>query len=319
MINSVIEKGRELHAPFFANNTTTGKRCMLTQRYEYLPLDYVKFQLIDYDKELMNNPNLTFSPVYKDAILKNYDAYFKGVKFSIYVSGTIYISGSIHKFYNDGIHNSNDFDVDAFKCVLRTFKDAFDISPYNLRIIGLEFGVNVNPSIKTDLILNNVLQHKRIDFENNINSRYGNYLQAKHSNYILKIYNKAKQYKLKDEILRIEIKQRNWSEYRKLGLNTLEDFIHYDKRIFVETLINKWDEVIFYNPLNVDNKWGQYRNVNFWRELKDKSNTTYSKHYKRLKVLNDNSNINIQENISQIILTKIIDLQGVTNYTFNDK
>jgi hypothetical protein len=320
MIDSKTNKGSIKTLPLFANNNTTGKRCELLQRYEYIPLDYVKFQLINYTVDLMNNEFLKFMPVYKNTYINHHFAEYNNMIFKIYNSGSIYISGSLHKLYNRGKHNSNDFDLNAFKDVLKDFNDKFDILPKNLRILGLEFGVNIEPIIKTDTILNNILQHKRIDFENNIKSRYGNYLQAKHSNFILKIYNKAKQYQLEKEVLRIEVKQCNWSEYRKKGLNTLQDFIDFDKKLFIETLINKWNEVIFYNPLNKsDNKWNKYNNVNFWRELKEKSNTTYSKHFHRLRIINNYSEINIQDNISELILTKVNSLQGFTNSNFNVK
>jgi hypothetical protein len=320
MVEYKTIKGSNKTPPFFANNNTTGKRCELLQSYEYIPLDYVKFQLINYSNDLMNNEYLKFMPVYKNTIINHYFAEYDNMIFKIYNSGSIYISGSLHKLYNRGKHNSNDFDLNAFKDVLKDFNDKFDILPKNLRILGLEFGVNIEPIINTDTILNNILQHKRIDFENNIKSRYGNYLQAKHSNFILKIYNKAKQYKLDKQLLRIEVKQCNWSEYRKRGLNTFQDFIGFDKKLFIETLINKWNEVIFYNPLNKsNNKWNKYSNVNFWRELKEKSNTTYSKHVNRLRVINNQCEINIQENISTMILNKINSLQGFTNSNFNVK
>ena len=320
MIDSKTNKGSIKTLPLFANNNTTGKRCELLQRYEYIPLDYVKFQLINYTDDLMNNDFLKFMPVYKNTYINHHFAEYENIIFKIYNSGSIYISGSLHKFYNNGKHNSNDFNSKAFKDVLNDFQNKFNITPQNLRILGLEFGVNIEPILKTDTILNNILQHKRIDFENNIKSRYGNYLQAKHSNFILKIYNKAKQYQLEKEVLRIEVKQCNWSEYRKRGLNTLQDFIGFDKKLFVETLINKWNEVIFYNPLNKsDNKWNKYNNVNFWRELKEKSNTTYSKHVKKLRIINNQCEIDIQYNISQLILVKINSLQGVTNSNFNVK
>lgn len=325
-VNKTI-KGSIKTPPFFANNNTKGKFCESLQRYEYIPLDYVKFQLINYPDELINNRNLQFMPFFKDVELHYHFAFYNNIKFTIYNSGMIYISGSLHKCFNNGKHNANDFDLNAFRDVLQTFRVKFGILPENLKIIGLEFGVNIEPPCKTDLILNNILQHKRIDFENNIKSKYGNYLQAKHSNYILKIYNKSKQYKLENELMRIEIKQRNWSEYRKLGIHTLKDFIHFDKKIFIETLISKWFEVVYYNPQNnVNDKWNKYNNVNFWRELQKKSNTTYSKHFNRLKEINNLSELNIQNEVGNLIFKKIVLLtskkslnKGFINSNFKEK
>ena len=320
-------EGSDKTPPFFANNNTKGKFHALHQSYKYIPLDYVKLQLINYPFELINNENLQFMPFFKDVDIHSHFAFYKNMKFTIYNSGLIYISGSLHKCYNDGKHNANDFDSTAFCDILETFYNKFCIMPSNLKIIGLEYGVNIVPPINTDHILNNVLQHKRIDFENNIKSKYGNYLQAKHCNYILKIYNKSKQYKLQEELMRIEVKQCNWSEYRKQGIYTLQDFIDVDKKIFVESLIYRWSEVVFYDPMNqVHQRWNKYSNVNFWRELQQKSNTTYSKHFKNLKEINNRNEVNIQDEISFLILEKVAQLttnkllkEGFINSKFNAK
>ena len=307
-------KGVDSSTPFFANNHTFDQKCTI-QRYEYIPLDYVNLQLINYNSdELMNNQNLKFSPFYENANLKYYYAKFKNVSFYIYESGSIKIKGSLHKYYNQGIHNYNDFSKSAFLVVLNELNSLFNINPCQLKIVGLEYGINIEPPIKSDEIISNLIMHKKVEFENTINNTSGNYKQARHFDYILKIYNKSKQYKLNDEVIRIEIKQNNWREYRNLGIITLQDFMDYDKRIFINNLILKWNDVLFYNPINFKRddikKWHQYSNVQYWRNLKENSsNTTFAKHYKRLKDINSNSCIDIQKNVEIKILDKIFQLE----------
>ena len=67
------------------------------------------------------------------------------------------------------------------------------------------------PKAPTNEILDNCLLHKTKPFEYQKNSDEGKYKQVQHSQYIIKIYNKAlhyksKGFKIKDEIMRFEIK-----------------------------------------------------------------------------------------------------------------
>jgi hypothetical protein len=112
--------------------------------------------------------------------------------------------------------------------------------------------------------------------------------------------------------LRIEVKQTNWSEYRAIGINTLEDFINHDKTTFVDSLVTKWNEVLFYDPTIKDNaEFIQYRDVNYWTELRATvSGKTYNKHANRLKILNATKGENIQKRVSDLILEKARFLQG---------
>lgn len=313
-------KGNVNNSPFFANNNTIGKRCILNQRYDYIPLDYVKCEIIGIPSDvLMNNENLKFNPVYKNAELTKYTAYYLNLKFTICLSGRIEFSGSLHKFWNNGLHNYNIFHKNALNDVILRLNTLFGLSPLNLRLICLEFGLNIIPPIETKLILNNLLEHKRIDFETSISNSQGHYLQAKHSEYILKIYDKSKQYQLGYDLLRIEIKQQKFRKFRDLGINTLNDFINCDKRSFIQDLINKWDEVIFYNPLNeLYDKWDKYSNVNYWRSIRKISTKNHSKHHHRLRQLNSECSLDVQNEISNILFTNINQLQGVTNLHFNE-
>lgn len=84
------------------DNNTNNNDYMLLQTYKYIPVDFVKFEVINSDKdELINNENLIFNPVYKDAYLHHYVAYFTNLQIKIYNSGRIFFSGSLHKFWNN--------------------------------------------------------------------------------------------------------------------------------------------------------------------------------------------------------------------------
>jgi hypothetical protein len=191
---------------------------------------------------------------------------------------------------------------------------SYSVTPENLNLICIEYGVNILPPIESNKIINHLFQHKRIEFESKISNDKGNYRQAEHNEYIVKIYNKAKQYRLNYEVLRIEIKETNLRHHRARGIFTLKDFIHSDKTTFINSLIDKWNEVIYYDCTNENtDKWNKYNNINYWRDsAKNISSKNFNKHRLRLKEINETLGQNIQGKVSNLILSKIIELQGVT-------
>ena len=152
------------------------------QRYEYIPIDFIKCQIIKLNPELLfKNPILDFrSLVNRDTgeFKPKRVATYKNIKITIADSGFIELSGSIHKYLNDGIHNYNDFTYTDYKVALnRTYED-FGIMPENMWIQNLEYGVNIIPPIKSSLILNNCFLHKRQTISKPINTKNGHYIQA---------------------------------------------------------------------------------------------------------------------------------------------
>lgn len=287
------------------------------QRYEYIPIDFIKCQIIKLNPELLlNNTILDFrSLVNRDTgeFKPKRVATYKNIKITIADSGFIELSGSIHKYLNDGIHNYNDFTYSDYKVALNRIYEDFGIMPENMWIQNLEYGVNIIPPIKSSLILNNCFLHKRQTISKPINTKNGHYIQAEHKgNYLLKVYDKAKQYRpinngLKgQEILRIEVKQIRWHKYRKNRINTLDDFNKCDKSRFINDLINKWDELVFYNPLSNYSNFGEkYSNPNYWISLLDKNSKTYYRHILNLRTANSERGGDIQKSIKWLILDKI--------------
>ena len=83
-----IIKGNDYEPLFFANNNTNNNSCMLYQRYDYIPLDYVKCEIIGTSKEHFKQfKNLIFTYVFdkntKDVIKYEYCEY-KNLKIKIY-------------------------------------------------------------------------------------------------------------------------------------------------------------------------------------------------------------------------------------------
>lgn len=314
-----IKKGRT-NAPNYVDNTNQ-TICKL-QRYNYIPVDFIKCQVIGLDIDhFKQNMDLTFYESKKEGKSNHLFFYKDDINIKCFVdSGRIELSGSIHKYFNEGLHNYNRFTHQDYLTALERLKIDFAVEPKHLRILQLEYGFNVIPPIKTSDILNNLIYHSTTEVKDPQTSKYGNYKQFLKDKYIIKVYDKAKQYQRSNDILRIEIKQRNWSEYRnKYGIVTLEDFNQFDKTLFLDNLLLKWSEIVFYDPtIKGVEKWNKYSNVDFWRHTIFKTSKK-SKHHKRLKELNKNKGQNIQAKISDVIIDEVNNLQGVEYSDFSKK
>jgi hypothetical protein len=322
MVKEKTKIGCEISHPIHYAINTTDKSGEV-QRYNYIPLDFIKAEIIGLDKNyFLNNENLVFTP----KIIGRDELHFwylidEKIKLKVYENNKIFISGSLHKYSNNGLHNYNDFTYFEFIEVIKKLKKRFGIEPKNMKILCLEFAYNITPPIDPDLIMDHLLKHKSIDCEIVLSNDRAKYKQFKHGNYILKIYNKGKQHDCKVPILRIEINQSNWHKYRTIGINTLEDFIKHDKTTFVDSLLTKWNEVLFYDPTMKDNGYFmQYRDVNYWNELRATvSRKTYNKHANRLKQLNATKGTDVQKIITNLILEKAQTLQGGNVLQLNTK
>lgn len=309
-----IKKG-SVNSPNFADNTIQSN--CINQRYDYIPyisVDYINCLVIGLDIDhFKQNMDFTYYESKREDVSKF--EYF--VKDNIVVKhfvdskqNRITLSGSLHKYFNDGLHNYDLFTHENYLKALERLKNEFAVEPENLYILTLEYGVNIKPPIRTKKILDNLFMHRHAKAESPINNKRGYYKQFKHDKYIIKAYDKAKQFKLKYELMRFEIKETNWSENRlKHGIKTLADFNKSDKTIFVNRLINKWDEIIFYDPtIKGLGKWDKYSNQNFWSDPNIKKQK--SKHLKRLNNLIQNHSDNIKGQISNLILENIKEVQN---------
>lgn len=241
------------------------------------------------------------------------NAYYNSLEFRIYDTGTITMSGSLHKYYNLGAHNFNDFNFEAFSNVLNDLKDKFNITPEKCILKCLELGLNITPTKPTNEILDYCFLHKTKPFEYQKNSGEGKYKQCEHSQYIIKIYNKALHYKkyfknIDSEILRFEIKYTKMERLNKLGVYNLNDISKLGFKYFENELLTEWQNVLFYDTtINAKSKrLTNYQNPIYWTELtKKETKTNYYKHKRILTDFTLNYSEKIQHQLTEIMRKKI--------------
>ena len=254
------------------------------------------------------------------------NASFNGLEFKIYDTGTVTLSGSLHKYWNNGAHNYNDFNTEAVYWVLNDLKEKFNIEPDKCILKCLEIGINIIPPVPTNEILDYSLLHKTLPFEYQKNSEEGKYKQAQHSQYIVKLYNKAlhylsKGFKISNEIMRFEIKYTKMQKLNEKGIFNLNSLLKYGLHNFKSELLTEWQNVLFFdNTIQIDTlstkvktSLLEYSNQNYWTGLlKNKQTKNFRYHKNQLKKITFENSNKIQDLTGEIMSKKIDFLNSET-------
>lgn len=171
----------------------------------------------------------------------------------------VILTGSLHKMWNSlndvrasnfnvnkvykGF-NGNLFTLNDFISLKKHLENLFNCQASQMVFQNIEFGINTNLNFYPLDYLKGLLYHKNKLFEF---SHLGNYAQAKHNNYILKIYNKSFQYKMPQKVLRVEVKYIKMIELLTLNIKTLADINETTLSDAKRTLLKRFNEVVYYD------------------------------------------------------------------------
>ncbi|WP_282031712.1 hypothetical protein [Winogradskyella eximia] len=254
------------------------------------------------------------------------NAYYKGLEFKIYEptkanpNRRLTIEGSLHKYWNHGAHNFNDFGIMQIHEVIKDLKESFDIDPKNCVLMQLEIGVNIIPPIKTKTILKHCLLNKTSALKWAYTKDEGNYIQIKNQRHYSKFYDKKTHYankgfKIDNEIMRIEKKWSKMTELNQKGIYTLDDLINYDLRNFKTDLLKMWNNVLYcdFETVKGSKNEFKYSNANWWQSLNYEN---FKYHRNQLnKLITKNPN-NIKNLVSELIAKKC-DLLNINTTVIN--
>ena len=168
--------------------------------------------------------------------------------------------------------------------------------------------------------------HKTKPFEWQKNSNEGKYKQVLHSQYIIKIYNKALHYKsqgfeIDTQIMRFEIKYTKMQKLNAKGIFSLQDLINYGVHNFKDEVLNEWQNVLFYdNTIQIDHLTTklkravlEYSNPNYWTGLlSNKQTKNYAYHKSQLRKIIENNSSQIHDLTAEIMSKKIDYLNSKT-------
>ena len=251
----------------------------------------------------------TFLPNGKKVSTRSY-GWIKNIKIELFPNGYIELAGSLHKYYNDGKHNHNQFGRKEAEIALKRLIEVTGLELPYFKVDSVEVGVNLMPPIPSDDIINNALMYKRRPFEAKYCTDEGNYRQATLSEYWVKLYNKRLHYEKQGydigyEILRFELKINKMRILAKYRVFTLEDLMDNVENIARDLLSKAWKEVLLYDPTmnkQTKEKTIKYANVNFWRGIAGKNNRSYNYHHRKLYRMMEGNNFAIQAQVGDLML-----------------
>lgn len=262
--------------------------------------------LLDFVSDLSHKSGLIY-----DKLKANYN----GLEFIIINNQKAIVRGSLHKYKNKGLHNFDDFTFSQLKEVLLDIKAKFGIELTDYVLCNIEIGINVTPPIKSSEILDNLLLHKGEYFKDK-SLRAGNYKQAIHQRYLVKIYDKLLQYKrtykLNNEIFRFEIKFVKMFDLKAKNIFTLQDLMNPNSMlVFGGILETEWIFVLLYDITIKENnlpdkirevKLNQWKLNSYWKNL-DKYKRYRERNYYEKLLENNSKEIHLE--MSVIICEKL--------------
>jgi hypothetical protein len=263
-------------------------------------LDLFKFRITDVAQIdiVWNNELLEYlgksERLYIDEIKEKQIRKYKNLIFIKY-QDRLEISGSIHYFYNDELHNADDFYIEDCISAIIQIKNLFDLDLNNCKLINLEYGVNINPIINVTDLVHNLIYHSTRQFVRT--TIHNDFKQAGNEAYKqVKAYNKSVQFPHECEnTFRFEVRTREHKFLKKLGIVSLQDLVdikNYDK--LITSLLNEWDNVLLFDlSKNIDTK---FFNTHFWEDIlkngsRNKFNNQKKLYHKKLGPDNLHSNI----------------------------
>ena len=277
-------------------------------------IDFIKIKITDealinqvWSNEILEYDGKSekrFNDELKELVKKKY----KNLYFTKY-QDRIEISGSLHYYFNNGIHNSNDFSVKEFINTIMQIRDLFMLDLEKCKLINLEYGVNIIPSIDVEDLVHNIMYHDKRQFTRPTKHFY--YKIAGNEAYKhVKAYNKSVQFpSLCNNTFRFEVKSKQSKYINSLDLFTLNDLAvtgTYNR--LMEELIKEWDNVLLFDlSKNIDKK---YLNTYFWEDIlkngcRNKFNNQKKRYYDKL------GNNNLHSQIRKTLIQKMKFLKKV--------
>lgn len=138
-----------------------------------------------------------------------YEGWYKNIRYALYGS-RLYISNSLAAFVFG--HNANDINLEQLRSTINEICISINCKADELLIKDYEFGFTISSNIKASRTLRRLIVHKQQEGKQEYRQSHLTSVKFYHTNYDLKIYDKAKVEKLQRKInmqgewLRIEQK-----------------------------------------------------------------------------------------------------------------
>lgn len=238
----------------------------------------------------------------------------RDLKIVLYPSGMVEIKGSLHKYANNGIHNYDAFNYERLTETIREVAKMLDTAPELLPLHNVEFGVNILLDTSPKLFMDDVLNYRFKLTELRTFGGKGYLKQWVQQNYIVKLYDKKRQYLLNANVLRFEVKVMAMIHLEEVRVQTLADLLDVSKlRVLGVKLCETYKGLIIGEKLDTGQMsrpeqriYEQGMNPNFWRDLTDRKQRHYYR--ERFEQVIKKYGTGIRETVGRLIAEKVEEL-----------
>ena len=231
-----------------------------------------------------------------------------------------------HYYFNNNLHNANNFKAIDCINVLTEIKETFNLPVNELKILNIEFGLNaISPNQCKDLITF-IYFHKKNQFYNLRDLQFAKISYKPKNNGTantykqIKFYAKGLQFPKYADIntFRYEVKSKRSNYIKSLNIKTYADLLQFETyNRFAENLIKEFNEILIIDADNTmqnlndkeKEKLEKYLNPITWNKYLQGSRNSFTKHKKKYFELLDKTENNIHTNLKIIIQNKLNELK----------
>lgn len=236
------------------------------------------------------------------------------------------VRGSLHKYFNGGKHNANDFTPGMVRIAMRDLFGVLRLNPDVTRLGGFEFGVNIPLPFSPDRFINAIVAYnpgervpiKTPDTKNKIGVVF------EYGDYDVKIYNKSTESgePYHDmNILRVEIKIKRRKIVKNVRLESVSDLLEpVAWKEFIKWLRPVVDRLLIYEHGTVDDsgfsplKKQLFRDgttLNYWNLCRmDHSRQTYRNRIRSFEnLIGKHSTSSLKERVNSLLQAKLDEIE----------
>ena len=219
-------------------------------------LDFLKLQTYDLTLVDYFNNNELLVWVSETEKIKHFDnevittkkvKQYKGILFCFFTN-RVDILFKPHYYYNNNLHNANDFNIIDCINVVQEFKNVLKIDLNLLKVVNIEFGLNVLPPINIKDLITYIAYHEKNEFRTDANLPYSkksytiNKKGIANKYKILKAYAKGIQHPnyCNSDTFRFEVKSKEYKYCKnELSIYTANDLINVEVYYKMSNIIIK--------------------------------------------------------------------------------
>lgn len=262
--------------------------------------------------------------IHNDEIVTKIRKQFQGIVFCFYPD-KLDIIFKPHYYFNNNLHNANDFSPADCMSVIVEFQNAFGIDLSLLPVVNLEFGVNIPQPYDIRDLITFLYSHGRNEFRADPDAPFSkkSHSYNKHGKpntfKIFKGYAKGIQFPnyCHKDTLRWEQKSKRSKRMKGIRVETMADLLNYETYIqMAKSLRNEFAEVLILDDtvsrqnLNEREKreLEKYMNPNTWYRFQQKSRNVFANHIKKFNALQQKAGKNMKQTIAKLIDEKLDEL-----------